>query len=499
MLEQFYNACRRFEDRPAFFIAGTYYTYAELAQHVQKIMSVLVQSIAGSKSNIGIVTYDDIETYASIISIMSLGCTFVPINPAFPDSRNKAIIYEAGIMTIVSSHEETVFSKSDLIQLIETKNINAVNDLTRPVTVDPSDNAYLLFTSGSTGVPKGVPISHGNISAFIEAFFDCTPDLNENDRVLQMFDLTFDFSIATYLAPLTKGACVCTLSKSKLKILQLCSFLNAADISIAPMVPSVLNFLRPYFEEIHLPKLRHSYFCGEALYADIIEEWKKCVPNAIIQNFYGPTEATVFSTVYNCDDKYKELNGVISIGKPMKNMDAIIVDENKNPVAPGEKGELCLTGRQVSAGYWKNPQQNLSSFVDICVSGCLERFYRTGDLAICDENGDLYFCGRMDSQVQIQGYRVELGDIECQAREIAPKSNLCAVAFINKFGNDEIQLFVEGQLDKIKEIHAFLKQKLPSYMNPSMVRSIGSLPLNQNGKISREQLIQYAKSGSCND
>jgi len=496
MLAQVANACRVFRDRPAFMIDGKYFSYAEFAQSLSAVRVALSLHCGGHRGNIGILALDDLETYAAVFGTMFSGRTFVPINPSLPPDRNASIITQAGINTILSSSKDIDIPDSEELTVIYTRSLPTVEvDLSLP-EIRPIDIAYILFTSGSTGVPKGVPISHRNLSSFVDAFFECTCELNERDRVLQMFELTFDFSIASYMTPLAKGACVCTVPREVIKYTHVYDLLENHDITIAPMVPSILSYLRPYFEEIHLPKLRHSYFCGEALYSDVAKEWSKCVPNALIQNFYGPTEVTVFSLVYNCSDDWSEdkaPNGIVSIGKPMSNIAVILVDENLEPVLDGQRGELCLAGPQVTPGYWENAEKNAESFFDCSSKNGSMRYYRTGDLAFRDEDGDFHFCGRVDFQVQVQGYRVELSEIEYHARQAAPKRNLCAVAFQNRIGNTQIHLFVEGVEERLERIADHIRSKLPSYMVPSVVTFVPALPLNQNGKMDRITLAQWAK------
>src|SRR5262249_948091 len=162
---------------------------------------------------------------------------------------------------------------------------------------------------------------------------------------------------------------------------------------IAPMVPSILAHLRPFFAEIQLPKLRYSLFCGEALYDDVVNEWAACAPNARIKNFYGPTEATVFAMAYECERArpHKIENGIVCIRRPMRDMAAMIVDEELRPLPSRTKGELCLAGPQLTPGYWRNPEKNREAFF----RNADRTWYRTGDLAIADSDGDFFYAGRL--------------------------------------------------------------------------------------------------------
>ena len=306
-----------------------------------------------------------------------------------------------------------------------------------------------------------------------------------------MFDLTFDLSLMCYIAPLCIGACVYPIPLEGIKYTHIYNVMDDEQITFTLMVPSILSYLRPYFEEINFEKVKYSLFCGEALYEDISKEWQKCVPNALVQNVYGPTEATIFCLTYDLSrepDKIKSVNGIVCIGKPMMNMDAIVVNEHNNPLAKGKKGELCLTGNQLTSGYWKNPEKNKEAFFTLTIDGSEKTFYRTGDLALQDEDGDFIFSGRIDNQVKIQGFRVELSEIEHHARAFAKQNQVAAVAYTNKIGNQQIHLFVEDYSGNIEEMENYLKVKLPQYMVPSSISTMKLFPLNVNGKVDRKAL-----------
>ncbi|TAE01254.1 MAG: peptide synthase, partial [Bacteroidetes bacterium] len=377
------------------------------------------------------------------------------------------------------------------IQIISTANLPfAEINLDLP-NINPTDPAYVLFTSGSTGIPKGVPISYNNINSFMNAFYALGYKIDENDRFLQVFDLSFDLSVMSYLAPLQIGACAYTVASGKTKYLATYALLEEQELTFALMVPSVLNYLKPYFDDIRLEKLRYSLFCGEALYEDMVSQWANCVPNALIQNVYGPTEATIFCLTYDWKADHspeKAFNGIVSIGKPMKNMSAVVVNEKSELLAQGEKGELCLLGGQLTAGYWNNPEKNAQAFFITQINGVETVCYRTGDIAFVDKDGDFTFCGRVDHQVKVQGgYRVELSEIEHYARQFT-NLNVAAVAKENAMGISQIYLFLEKYEGKMEELSNFMIEKLPSYMQPSKILNLDIFPLNVNGKIDRKVL-----------
>lgn len=477
----------------AFFIGNQHYTYTAFWEKAWQIRN-LVQEAVQTQKNIGFLLYDDLETYASVFGILWAGGTFVPINPHNPADRNALILQQAGIETLLTSHLADISHVLGDISAYNTINTTEkAGEITNPVfpQIDEKSPAYILFTSGTTGVPKGVPISHYALTSFIDAFFALGIKMDEKDRVLQMFDMTFDLSIMSYFVPLTVGACVYTVPPGGIKYTVIYELMEEQKITFALMVPSILTQLRPYFEEIHFPHLKYSQFCGEALYADIVEEWAKCVPNALIQNVYGPTEATIYCLTYDCvgDRKIdKAVNGIVCIGKPMKNMIAVVADENGNILAEGERGELCLAGAQMTFGYWNNPEKNAQAFFQ---KGDIT-YYRTGDIAYQDETGDFFYAGRLDSQIKIQGFRVELSEIEHHAREITGLRHVAAVTYNDVGGNMRIHLYLEGFTGKKEELYVSLREIMPEYMIPSKITNKEEFPLNVNGKIDRKELQKIA-------
>lgn len=488
--------CAETPDRTAFVIGGATFDYRTFGAHVSGIAARLEEKWA-NETVVGVLAHDDVETYAAIFAIWFLGKTFVPLGPTTPPDRNRRILEQAGLRVVLSARADGLagLENEPGITFEATKGVRKDGPLPDPRAVKDADDAYILFTSGSTGQPKGVPISFGALEAFLRAFDAMGFDVSSDDRVLQMFDLTFDLSLMSYCVPLTKGASCYTVAPDAIKYLAIYDLMEKHELTIALMVPSILAHLRPFFPEIRLEKARAALFCGEALFADLADAWAACVPNARVENVYGPTEATIFCTTYTCvrGAKHKGANGVVSIGKPMLDMGVLIVDPSSVPHAPrpmpvGEKGELCLTGPQLTLGYWKNPEKNREAFFEF--EG--KRYYRTGDLCSIDADGDGIFAGRVDHQVKVQGFRVELGEIDHHVREITGLAQAAAVAVPDAIGNTTIHLYLEAPAGERPDPIPQLKTRLASYMIPTKTTYLDKMPLNANGKIDRPALVRLS-------
>jgi D-alanine--poly(phosphoribitol) ligase subunit 1 len=469
-------------DLNAFCIKNVFYTYGSLASKITAISGTINNDFAG-EFRIGIIVTDDIETYAAILAVLLSGKTYIPIHWEYPAERIEQIIYQSGIKCILATN-----GRSDLSVAV-TETASLVSHGQTSITIPAADlskrDAYILFTSGSTGVPKGVPISYYNLDSFVDAFFALGYQLDERDRCLQMFDLTFDLSVMSYLIPLCLGACVYTVPEGGMKYTSIYNILESQEITIALMVPSILSFLRPYFGEIQLPHLRYSLFCGEALYKDMAMEWMQCTPNAAVDNVYGPTEATIFCMAYKMsrEQDIEEYNGIVTIGQPMQGMEVIVVDDKLQPAKDGEKGELCLYGKQLTAGYLDD-ERNKEAFFELNN----KKYYRTGDIVYKDEAGNFMYCGRADHQVKIQGFRVELSEVEFHLRKIVSNSNVVALNIVSVNGINQIDAVFEGAMFDTADVMEQLKTKLPAYMMPSRAHFVTTFPLNANGKIDRKEL-----------
>jgi len=494
VIEPFLKAIQEFTDRNAFYISEKFYTYRRLEESISKISFQLIDN---KDDIVGLIANDDLETYASVFALWLLGKAYIPLNPTTPAERNQTIVDQADVKTILNSlgdlqlfeNTTTVSTKSSNSQVPVELSYQEL--LHKNKNINDQKTAYILFTSGSTGVPKGVPITRGNLASFVEAYSGFGYKITEIDRCLQPFELTFDVSVASYLLPLISGACVYTVPRDVIKYMVIADILEEQEITVAHLASSVIKYLRPYFEEIYLPKLKYCVLTAEAVLYDVTREWSERCPNAIIDDLYGPTEDTIYCTQYrfvrNGENKHR--NGVLSIGKSLTSGKTIILDENRNECLPNVRGELCLAGKQLMPGYWRNPEKSAEVFFEHAG----EIFYRTGDICFADEDGDIMYCGRFDSQVKIQGYRIELGEIEYHCKAFLKEINTITIPFSNMVNNTEIALFIETDEQNIviDELKEYLYSKLPAYMIPTKYYFVPNFPLNSSDKIDRVKLKNY--------
>lgn len=470
----------------ALFIDGQYYTYQQFAQRISAIRKQ-IYDLQSNDQIFALAIHDDLDTYASIFALWMEGKAYVPLHPNQPLERNLNIIQQVGLNNVLDSADASVFENHSLNVMHTSQYVYTSDFLDNWVETNDDALAYILFTSGSTGVPKGVQITRRNVAAFMDSFWKTGINITEEDRCLQVFDLTFDVSVQSYLVALTRGACVYTVPYGQVKYLYAASLIQEHKITFGAMAPSMLTYLRPYFDEFDATSMRTTILTAEACPVDMMEDWYKCAKNTEIYDFYGPTEATIYCTYYHLNRGGDNLsqNGIISIGQPMANVQAIIMREDGQLVVGQEKGELCVAGEQVTPGYWNNEEKNASSF--FVRDGV--RYYHTGDLCYWDESGNILYCGRIDQQAKIQGFRVELGEIEYHAREFYNKEyRVVAIAFDNAQKLTEIALFVESTDQETQELLAYLRTKMPHYMIPSKIIFEPTFPLNKSEKIDRNTL-----------
>lgn len=456
--------------RMAFVICGKSYSYHELGVEIAAVQRYIL-SLGDATKRIGVLCDDTLTTYAAVLSIMLLDKTFIPILRHYPNERNGEIIRLAEIDCVIDFNEAVLDRQT-------YKSIEIVPTAGNPLAI--------LFTSGSTGKPKGVPYKALNINATVDAYFRLGMDLGADDRFLQMFDLNFDMSYLSFMPALLIGASVFTVGHGGIKYLEAVKLLLHAQITVATVVPSTLQLLKPYFGSLQLPHLKYTLVGGEPFSQQLANGWFGCTPNNKIYNISGPTETTMACMGYwvpRAVDEQKTHNGILAFGTPWPNTKALVIDDNHQPLPPLEVGNLAFSGLNVMDGYLALPEVNQLVFCNI--NG--ERYYKTGDRAFVDNDGIFHTCGRADNQVKILGFKVELGEIEYHASEVMG-GKLCVVKYYPE--SKELKLFVEksGQPVDCEPVLIELKQRVPSYMVPSAVIEIDSFPTTNNGKIDKSKL-----------
>ena len=335
MLAAIVRASNRYAMRPALVIDDRTYTYQELFG----LAGSICETLRNLKEDIiGITAENRMETYASILAVLLSGKTYVMLHPDYPAERNCRIARQSGIGLLLYSGENGDILPPDISAGRVCVSSHRQTSHSGVVTYDvnPDVPAYIIFTSGSTGEPKGVPISRRNLNAFYKAYRALGWELDENDRMLQMFELTFDVSVVSFLYPLTFGACVYAVPQKGMKYLNVLDIMERHRLTFAAVAPSVLRLSRPYFGEISFPDLRYLIVTAEATDVNLLDEFRPCIPNATVINLYGPTEATIYCTSYVIPaEGAKHHNGMADIssssyeiGKIIKIIDGIAFQTN---------------------------------------------------------------------------------------------------------------------------------------------------------------------------
>ncbi len=522
----FLSSSEQFAERPALEVEGRQWTYAELRERATSIAATLQREEPGRAGMLGAVLANRSATaFSGILGTLLAGNGYVPLNPNFPPDRLVNMLERSGCRTIIVGSEAVATLREILRQIRRTLTIVlpdsagetsimnefpdhrflneaslAASDEWVHAEVGPDDIAYLLFTSGSTGEPKGVPIAHSNIRHFIDVMVE-RYGITEHDRFSQMFELVFDLSLFDLFVAWEQGACVCCPDKGDAQLPA--RYLRDSRITVWFSVPSLalamnkMRMLRPDY----YPDLRVSLFCGEALLNDICEAWSVAASNSIIENLYGPTEVTLACTLYRWtpeEGPRDSENGLVPIGQPYPGMSALVVDENLCEVPPGKSGELLMCGPQVAPGYWEDANKTAAAFAIPPGTGSVH--YRTGDLVRRPPTPDepIKYQGRLDHQIKIRGNRVELGEVEAVLRQATGAAIAVALGWPRTAtGADGIVAFLtdtgaDFDSDRAKDA---LAVKLPSYMVPRELAVVDQMPLNPNGKVDRKALLRQLERG----
>jgi len=496
-------------ERPALSIGQRTWSYRELWASAKWVANEIVSTKLASADPVAVFAARSFPTYASILGILDAGHKSLPINAKYPLDRVRKLLQisgctvalcDKGFVSQLGEELDALFHELG-IRRIDVSGVDKIMELQSetPRTaehheyadrIEPVD-AYLLFTSGTTGDPKGIVISHQNLLKyvnFVAKKYPLTPD----DRCSQAFDTTFDPSAHDMFVTWTSGACLCVLGGNDLLLPN--EFIKRNKLTVWYSVPSIALRMkqRGMLKSGSLPLLRYSIFSGEALPDHIASAWQLAAPNSRLINYYGPTEVTINITDYEWNaglSSKNARNGIVPIGKVFNTHDYRVVDETLNQVPTGEVGELIITGPQVSKGYLNNPEKTKENFITI--QGKDEIWYRTGDLVAELPDNTIQYIGRSDHQMKIRGYRVELGEIEEVLRQVKGVTEAVVLPVISQTGvADAVVAFVLAEERAQIERTAIntCRKVLPEYMVPAKVVVITAFPLSPTGKIDRNEL-----------
>ncbi|MCR5107710.1 MAG: AMP-binding protein [Lachnospiraceae bacterium] len=383
-----------------------------------------------------------------------------------------------------------VFEIKELISRVSSFSVK--EELIERVSVEHYDlkPLYVNFTSGSTGAPKGVAVSHRSVIDFISEFTEVF-DINDKDIIANQAPFDFDVSVKDIYSGLYKGARVVLIPREYFSNpTVLMDYLGDNEVTTliwavsAMCFVSIMNGL-----EYRIPnKINKIMFSGELMPVKHLNKWKKFIPNALYVNLYGPTEITCNCTYHIIDREY-ENNEIIPVGIPFKNEKVFLLDEDNNEIKETDtEGEICVGGTCLALGYYKDEEKTALSFVQNPLNKCFyERIYRTGDIGKYDEEGRLIYTSRKDFQIKHMGQRIELGEIEVAAMSEEEVSRACCLYDMKK---KRIVLIYTGDMEKAV-LNGNLHTKLPPYMIPGKTVKIDEFPLNKNGKIDRKALEEY--------
>lgn len=516
LISGFFRSLRNSPLRPALELGELSLTYEQLWDYAGRIAACLLETLDPSEKVVAVLADRSVGAYGGILGVLGSGRGYVPLNPKFPVERTLVMLRASGCRTVVIGKEcadtlESLLPSLDkTLKLIipdsgwEPKGLHASNhrvfsaaqiskiaDPSDPV-VSPEDTAYLLFTSGSTGVPKGVAVNQSNVCAYMDSAARRF-GVHQQDRCSQNFDLTFDLSVHDLFTCWHAGATLCPYAEQTLTP---ATVVDELGLTVWFSVPSVAMFASKLglLQPGAFPTLRWSLFCGEALSASLAQAWQQAACNSILENLYGPTEATIAITYYRWDSATSPpecVRGLVPIGWPFDGQQVCVVNEDLSPVPTGESGELCLGGSQITCGYLNDPEKTARSFVRLKHTGD-QIWYRTGDLVRQDERGCSFYLGRRDFQVKIHGYRVELQEIDLVLRESAKTELAVAIPWpLSEGAASGIVGVLSGSDPALdKEILAACEARLPRYMVPNHLYHFPQMPLNVNGKIDRGKITE---------
>ena len=514
--DQIFKRIEESADQPALEVDERIISYKELIEKAMLVASGLIENGATNET-IGLVGQRKASSYIGLLGIMFAGCNFTPINPKYNDSRIKLIIDGSKIRYLVGDPNDLSLLDSSLLKSIKAQilpegslqapgSLKSIDEqmlrsyktLPSPISVNDGDLAYVNYTSGSTGVPKGVMISQNNLQAFLRNML-AIYELNPGFRASQTFDLSFDPSVSDIFFTWIAGGTLCVVPEKEMLIPT--DFIIRERITFWNSVPSIANFMMKTgnLKPGCFPELTHSMFCGEQFPVDIAKAWRLAAPNSTIENLYGPTETTIYISrfSYSRNDECQSFkNGIVPIGRPFDEHQVALINDKFERISGVEKGEIVFSGPQLAMGYLNNNNKTADSFVSFDWDTQGKIWYKTGDLGFFNSNNDLECTGRIDNQIKISGRRIEIGEIESALSNFEKTKGAVVVPLRDsKEVVSGCAAFVLAELSRedVSKIRGQSAKFLDSIFFPKKIFFIEDFPRSQSGKINRKALEKSAK------
>lgn len=493
--------------------AGSQWSYAQLTRQAAGLAAhwraqPLWPGPDEAAPRVGILASRSAEACIAALAAHWAGATYVPLGLGWPEERIRSVMARCRLSALVADaqgarllSEAVLWDAPAQVQVLgaaQGPGVERVKWLSphelaqqplaapQPMALDQA--AYILFTSGSTGEPKGVVVPVGALRHYVPTM-TAYLGLQPSDRVLDLFELSFDVSVHNMLCTWEAGASLHMLPAAQ--VMNAVRFVREHGLTVWSSVPSLVGLLAQVkaLSPGAMPSLRLSSFGGEQLSCGIVKAWQQVAPRSAIYNLYGPTEATVTCLALRVTPPWPCLPGsdVLAIGQALPGCDIAVLDPQGLPVADGQSGELAVSGVQLASGYLDAPLLTAARFVQR--GG--RRWYLTGDLVRRDEAGLVHCLGRMDRQVKVRGHRIELEDVEAHVRQVSDADLVAAVAWPGTGASAQaLVAFVSGGDMAAERILQALRERVPGYMLPSRVLRLAHLPTNASGKVDRQALCR---------
>ena len=470
----------RTSEAPALISCEAILSYIALEQSADRFARRLLKAGVRKGEVVAILSHHSFESVIAILGIWKAGAVYLPLDPTAPRERIEYILRDAGAthLFFAAAAKDQGFSGTIITHPLDGSFEQSDNDFEKLPCVLPDSLAYIIYTSGSTGMPKGVQLNHHGLRAFVESD-RTTFDIDETTRLLLLSRSTFDSSVAEIMVPLCAGGSVCVASPIDLETgPRLSETIRSMEVNTLYAAPSALGAIAEWDH----PNLRVVVAGGE-----------ECTPRTTVQwagqcrlfNDYGPTETTISAVSF---EVLPDAVHSVPIGRPRSGKQVHVVDGKLDRVPPGVIGELCIAGDGLAWGYLNKAGQTADRFVALPFEGDGDRMYRSGDLAWWDPDGQLHFVGRIDNQVQLRGYRIELDEIECAL--LKHDAVVQAIVTAQILGREQALVAHLTTLGDVgaADLRIFLRNWLPDYMLPSAFVFVDDFPLTAHGKIDRTAL-----------